>query len=294
MSAKQRLLTLSILSVGFLSLKLSAHDTNVTHPVLSLQAVRLIESKDKDIGAFAELYRKTKTANVIDKQLYPLHWGVWNSKGWKAESKFRIFENMEAAIADDDTGVYPRIYQFNEVNVISGGVREDHPTSKVLNHFYHAYTAAPLIPLVSDNSKERAMQFLVRSINQYGYEVGHDFNQDDWYDVNDDLKNEINANNGEANKVYFAKQLAFQSFGEALHHVEDMSSIAHVQSDAHLLLPAWVDWFGIIDEEKEDYEGLYVPNKIFQFHNGLAGNWFLNNSNYAIVCNKVGHPYFVE
>lgn len=286
-------LYLSLLPLGFSSFSVLAHDTNVTHPVLTLQAIRLIEAKDKVDGAFAELYREVITTDYINNKPYPLHWGVWNSKEWDTETNSRIFDNMKEA-EEDDKNTYPQIYKFNDVNVISGVVREDHPATKVINHFYHAYSTEKLLP-VGLNSKERALPFFVRSINQFGYEVNHDFNQDDWYDVDDTLKNEIQPLTPNGNKVYFAKQLAFQSFGEALHHVEDMSSIAHVQGDGHLLIRGisifgWrpfedVDW---LDEEKEDYEGNYVPNKIFQFHGNNPGviepkNWFLDDTDYAEV-----------
>jgi len=72
MSITQNSLVLSVLSISLIPLKLSAHDTNVTHPVLSLQAVRLIENKDQGTGAFAELYRNTSSSEAIgvgDNQL---------------------------------------------------------------------------------------------------------------------------------------------------------------------------------------------------------------------------------
>jgi hypothetical protein len=163
---------------------------------------------------------------------------------------------------------YKKLYEANENNVISGVVSEDHPVSKVLHHFYHAYTGKPLTigTVVGDDSLRevddslsRALGFLKSSVNIYSYEAHQDestFNADEWV-------------NPEAipNDKPYAKMLSFHKFGEALHHVEDMSSIAHVHNDAHL---------SFFDPEHDDYEGKYIPNKIFQLHNRAGGEvkWF--------------------
>ena len=147
------ILTSLVTSTSFVVL---AHDTKVTHPVITLEAIRLLEKQDKVKGEFAELYRMTSDANILEKGEFPLFWGAWNtvSNGpWiSTDVNKRIYPDMDAADTDEDNGFwhnlvttpYADLHEINDMTVISGVVREDHPFTKVLNHFYHAYSTAPL------------------------------------------------------------------------------------------------------------------------------------------------------
>ena len=267
---------IAILALVLCSTPSWAHNTNVTHPVITLEAVRLIQEADKDQGQYSELYRKAElnSKDIQGLTKYDFFWGVWHTDDWTNKENDRLYNTMTSS-EDDEGGFldslnplfqpYSRLYGVNSINVISGVVREDHPVNKVLNHFYHAYTGAklpnPVKDLLTVNSKKRALDFLVEATNLYGYEAYasvNEFDPEEWQ----------NLSAFPADKV-FAKKLAFQSFGESLHHVEDMSSIAHVQSDSHLVLGM----------EKDDYEGLYLPQKVFQLHedpdqNPDLENWF--------------------
>lgn len=172
------ILTSLVTSTSFVVL---AHDTKVTHPVITLEAIRLLENQDKVKGEFAELYRVMEDENILDGGKFPLFWGAWNAASdgpWsETDVKKRIYPNMDAADTDETDGFwhdlvttpYAGLHQINDMTVISGVVREDHPFTKVLNHFYHAYSTAPLTILgkeLGENSKTRALTFLVRSANQ--------------------------------------------------------------------------------------------------------------------------------
>ncbi len=161
-----------------------AHNTNVTHPVITLEAIRLIQHHDQLNGEFAELYRIAISNKVNDKEPFHLLWGAWNSNDRaKIGRETRIYDKMEIAEAEDDIffDPYETIYKNNDVNIMSGVIREDHPLNKVLSHFYHAYSGIPLSfsesvidpgKRLNATSKERAIEFFVRSINQYGYDIG--------------------------------------------------------------------------------------------------------------------------
>jgi len=279
-----------LIVIGMTSFVAMSHNTNVTHPVITLEAIRLIQAQDQSAFQFTELYRMAKSPKNQIKQ-YPLHWGVWDE--YKSGDSNRltsamIYANMDDSKSDENASpTYNELYDNNEVNVITGVVREDHPFTKVLSHFYHAYSGIPLTTAtysltsaLNTTSKERAAQYFTSSINEYGYEIGSNVDPEEWDKLSfDDVRTSASPQG-----LYFAKQLAFQTFGEALHHVEDMSSVAHVQNDAHLTINNLVD---NASQEKDDYEGHYIPNKVFQFHGVNSGvedqNWSLNTVKPTVI-----------
>lgn len=116
---------------------------------------------------------------------------------------------------------------YNERNVIDGVVQEDTPVTRVLNHFYHAVTEnkllIPVLLVPSDghrSSKQTGIYNFNVAMDFYGYTEA-------------------------------SKQLAYFWFGRSMHHVQDMSSPAHVHNDAHLT---------VFESEHDDYEGHYVPD----------------------------------
>jgi len=268
-----------------------AQNTNVTHPLLTLEAIRLIEKQDEISNKYQELYRSAEidfTGQAYKKiTLYPYYWGVWNTETWHKDRDQRLYYDFTASEADEKAdNEYQSLFAANPMNVMSGVVGEDTPFTKVVNHFYHAYSAKPLtlgvVPIGVD-SKQRALTFLIESANIFGYEAYADstqFNPDEWVNLASYPNNET---------APFAKMLAFQSFGEALHHVEDMSSIAHVQNDSHL------DKF--LPFEKDDYEGRYLPEKIFHMHDDAFAsaqttkpipNWFKDTRNNKVPATVTG------
>ena len=125
----------AVLIVFFPSM-LWAHNTNVTHPIITLEAIRLIKSSDS-AQQFSELYREVTDKNIFKGEQYPLHWGGWNSavrvekivngktlQRYKSEDEFRLYNDMKASEADETLfSPYNKIYKRNDVNVISGVVR---------------------------------------------------------------------------------------------------------------------------------------------------------------------------
>ena len=90
---------IAILALVLTSAPSWAHNTNVTHPVITLEGARLIESNDKDQSHYQELYRKT-TLNSKDIQgvtEYDFFWGVWNTEDWTPEEKNRLYLDTKAA-----------------------------------------------------------------------------------------------------------------------------------------------------------------------------------------------------
>ena len=106
--------------------------------------------------------------------------------------------------------------------VINGVVQEDAPAFKVRNHFKHALTGEGLRSPASDGnpSDQIAMDYFRQAIDLYGR-------------YSDE-----------------ARSSAFYHLGMALHHVEDMSSPAHVHNNQHVTIFA---------TDRDDYEGYYLP-----------------------------------
>jgi len=224
----------------FFSDNIYAHDTTHIHPLITLEIAKLIKSVENINGDnyYSDLYELNpeKISGVADAVNF-LYWGTDFDP-----SKFPIDGSDEAKIEyllADNLESYNR---YN--NVIDGVVQEDVPFIKVLDHFYHAPTGIGLRMggfTYGNPSSKRAMAFFNESI--------------DWM----------------SGYTEEAKRAAFFTFGQALHHVEDMSSPAHIHNDPHLtILPNWVE------PEKDDYEGYYLPQQ--KRNNGVnLGSYFINN-----------------
>jgi len=197
----------------------ASHNTNVTHPVITLEAIRLIQVQDQSALQFTELYRvATRDSNDIDviKQ-YPLYWGGWDEYSSGDSNRLTsamIYANMDDSESDENASpIYSELYANNEVNVITGVVREDHPFTKVLSHFYHAYSGIPLTTAtysltsaLNTTSNERAAQYFTSSINEYGYEIGTDFDPEEWVDLSHDEVSTASSPDG----LYFANSSRFK------------------------------------------------------------------------------------
>ena len=108
-------------------------------------------------------------------------------------------------------------------SIVKGIVMEDVPFPRVFNHFYHARTGISLLdtPFL-DSSSKRARYLFSIGLDMFGY-------------------------------TQQSKQRAFYYFGRSLHHVQDMSSPAHVHDDAHII-DLW---------QTDDYEARWVPHKLW-------------------------------
>ena len=121
---------------------------------------------------------------------------------WGTDDDAGMGELTQDYLMDDQHTTYN---DYN--NVIDGVVQEDVPGGKVLDHFYHALSGNPLkVPLAKENSAKRAMRFFNESIERMG-----GYTED-------------------------AKHTAFFEFGQALHHVEDMITPAHIHNDVENVL----------------------------------------------------------
>jgi hypothetical protein len=222
-----------------------AHDTTHIHPLITARISTLIDDSDAD-NAYQDLYEPNPTRNTnIQAQNQRLYWGTDYD-----ENRPGITDSY---LLDDQVQFYK---QYN--NVIDGVVQEDVPGSKAKHHFYQANsgiglnTAFPY--LFSGNpSASTAMSFFNQSI-----------------DLFDGYSEFTTTNQG-------AKNMAFFVFGQALHHLEDMSSPAHIHIDVHLT---------VTDSEKDDYEGWFLPTeKRFpsadaQIPGNIVDEYFVNKNTY--------------
>jgi len=129
-----------------------------------------------------------------------------------------------SGIADHSN--YTNAFNSGTATLMVGVVIEDGPpVIRVLNHFYHAITGVGLFNS-NNSSQTRAEELFHYALELHDYT---DTSQDRSY-------------------IYA---------GRVLHHVEDMSSPAHVHNDAHLYA------FGL-NSDKDDYEGRWVPAILWQ------------------------------
>lgn len=227
-----------ILTFLFFLSDVFAHDTTHIHPLITTKISDLIETSPNS-SAYEELFKDVPDnlkddANPARQRLY---WGT----------DFDIVGILNADVplpmylGKDQTDAYLSSFLSGNVplrkNVMTGVVHEDNPPTKVRHHFYHATDGFGLdVPLFSDEltSAERSMSF---------------FNQG------------IDAMGGYTEE---AKEEAFFLFGQALHHLEDMTSPAHIHNDIHLSI------LTDFQEEKDDYEGWWLPQQKIICGNDLS------------------------
>ncbi len=210
-----------------LSVESHALDTTHTHPLVTKVIGDLIRNTDTN-DEYEELYETIPDTNPPIRK----YWGTdFDPAGIvKAQDEgtplYEYFQQEEEQTKQYLDGNNPK-----EMNVITGVVYEDNPATKVMDHFYHGVEGAPLTVLgfsPGEPSAVHAMNFYNQSIEKMGHY-------------------------GEA-----SKQEAFFLFGQALHHVEDMTSPAHIHNDAHLTL----NILGLnFDAGKDDYEGWWLPQQ---------------------------------
>jgi len=201
---------------------------------------------------------QNKDVNGNYAEIYQL--GPTNEREyWGTDQDTRVSVFSEAYLLEDQLGLYT-----SYDNVMDGVVQEDAPVDKVLHHFFQARSGIELrlngISLGGDPSSNRAMVFFKNAISFYG---------------------------GYSEQ---AKHTSYFVFGQALHHVEDMSSPAHIHNDAHLTFE---------ETEKDDYEGWYLPfekvlddnlefffrhiNDVRRIDNPWVGIWGIRDSDNSMV-----------
>lgn len=128
----------------------------------------------------------------------------------------------------EDAGNYHAAFTGGNASVMIGAVVEDgHNLAtelRVVNHFYHAITGVGLL------DDYNSSQFRAQQLFLYGLEL-HDYTDQ-------------------------SRRRSYLYLGRFLHHIEDMSSPAHVHNDAHL-------YVGGFDSDMDDYEGRYVPGIVW-------------------------------
>lgn len=261
-----------------------AHDTNVTHPVITETAVELIKKADSVRGAYAELYAPLNDDENNNKQVdidkpefkrnIYRYWGFnprlrkYRSKKRDEDAKYTCFQAKLKGVKTPGIARCLSYYKrYSDLTlkhyglgrtVMEGIVMEDDPHARVVSHFYHAYSGSEMdmgsthanagIDLYfgrREPSKDAAQRFYNKSIELMGYELEDPIEDIPTFALRDD----------------YSKPLSFWLFGHALHHVEDMNSIAHTQNDPHITKGGTI--LGQrVHHELDDYEGVYIRYKL--------------------------------
>lgn len=208
-----------------------SHDTTHVHPVITVYTAKLIGELDTD-GHYEEVYEPSvANPTLIDgipSEGY-LYWG-------QDRDLITGGNTLEYFMKDDEVDHYLSAPE----TVMRGVVQEDVPSTRVFSHFYQARSGRGLnlngIPVPGGvPSSTKAMEYFSEAIRHFsGY-------------------TEASVNRG------------FVNFGHSLHHVEDMSSPAHIHNDAHLTV-----W----DREKDDYEGWFLPWRKYEDRRTQASGGF--------------------
>ncbi|MCF6455725.1 hypothetical protein [Pseudoalteromonas sp. MMG024] len=261
-----------------------AHDTNTTHPRITHIIGESIKTLDKTDGAYYQLYQQHPAYEIKHfgeaqqkselGKLYPYLWGF-----------DPLFPNKDQKDIDEDAGTIfskktpYKAFRKPSLDVLDGVVMEDEPANRVMSHFQHAYSGMPMN--VSDwvIGATGAVHDFYGFIEPSEIAAGRFFNDAittmGYLNTIDDLV-EMDPQ-GDWSIKHHGKQLsgakAMWLFGHALHHAEDMSSIAHVHGDAHLTVFTHAKDYQL-HGEPDDYEAHFIPSKIYEFIGGIADPWF--------------------
>ncbi|MCG7540723.1 hypothetical protein [Pseudoalteromonas sp. OF7H-1] len=260
-----------------------AHDTNTTHPRITEVIRKSLEKLDGEHSAYYQLYQLhpdyvierlgVAQQNATLNKPYPYLWGY--------DPQFKTLKDKKMD-EDEASPEYPA-FRKKSLNVLDGVVMEDTPLSRVMSHFQHAYTGAPLSmndwPLVLNGlvniygALEPSEITAGRFFNSAILTMGYLNTLDDLYEMAPTEEWSL-----EQHGRLLSGAKAMWMFGHALHHAEDMSSIAHVHGDAHLTLAR--DALG----EPDDYEAHFIPSKIFEFiSEKVVDTWFINSNESKLI-----------
>ena len=188
-----------------------AHDTTHIHPLITAKIAELISNTDVSTGTYKDIYEllpdEAKNPDVSASAAQRLYWGTDFDAGMSPEQL-----TQEWLLGEEGLSAF-----HAPLNVMNGVVQEDVPSGKAGNHFYQAISGSGLLTdkFVSGGPSDvRAMVFFNQSIGYFGM-----------YDES-------------------AKQVAFFVFGQALHHVEDMLTPAHIHNDTENVLFAPIQRYG--------------------------------------------------
>lgn len=213
-----------------LALVAGAHDNNTVHHLITKEAGEALRMSDQvggegAGGAYAELYA-----------------GFGSSTGQKYWGDGVMLTQSEA---ETDAAAGFAAFRRVPLNVIDGSVLEDQPVRRVFSHFHHGYNAKTMDPsgvlpdsATLDRSPIDAFRYFDQAIEVFDYAEDGAITQ---------------ASTGAVARADSGKSLAFWLLGHALHLVEDLSSPAHVQNDAHLT----VDFWHLPSDDA--FEGQYLP-----------------------------------
>ncbi len=227
-----------------------AHNTNTAHTriteaaILSIIAQDAARASEMEKSAYAELY-------AVDGANQRINWG-----------HDPRYNQLDAV--DKGTSEFEIPY-----TVMDGVVLEDAPVTRVFSHFYHGYSGAGgnafLNTFVAESAPSAVVghRYFDQAIEAYGYQ-DEETTATILIPVPGGLPVEATV------RAAPAKEMGFYLFGHALHHAEDMSSIAHSHNDAHLtagdgpgghVFNEAVDFIG--SGEKDDFESNYVPTLLW-------------------------------
>jgi len=283
------------------------HDTNVSHPRITESVYKAILSQDNENSNYYQIYQEhpdyvtgqygEARYRVKLGEAYPYLWGY-----------DPLFSDEEQKKLDEDIAepAYPA-FRKKSLDVLDGVIMEDTPDKRVFSHFQHAYSGIPLsVQDFSDGiiAPNKYITFLLNVIKMsnaldslagmYGQlepseiAAGRFFNTSvalmGYLNTIDDLKrlspSQIWSIEKHGRQLSGAK--AMWLFGHALHHAEDMSSIAHVSGDAHLTVAPRI--LG----ERDDYEAHYIPNKIYNFNTEKEVDIWFNQFGKAKIISNAG------
>ncbi|MDN3487180.1 hypothetical protein QL989_17720 [Pseudoalteromonas sp. APC 3224] len=268
----------------------AAHDTNTSHPRITEAIFKSLKSQDESITNYFQLYQTHP--DYVTKLVGDAHYAVELDQPypylWGYDPQFDDADEKE--IDEDQASPNYPAFRKKSLNVLDGVVMEDSPTNRVMSHFQHAYTGAPM----SVDDWLNGANWLVDS--RYGriepseITAGRFFNDAihtmGYLNTIDDLNEMVGDGNGRRSLEKQGRKLsgakAMWLFGHALHHAEDMSSIAHIHGDAHLTLAK--DSLS----EPDDYEAHFIPSKIYEFIKGLDKDYWFEPVSLSKTINNAG------
>ena len=267
----------------------AAHDTNTSHPRITEAIYKSLETQDESITNYFQLYQTHP--DYVTKLVGDAHYAVELDQPypylWGYDPQFDDADEKE--IDEDQASPNYPAFRKKSLNVLDGVVMEDSPTNRVMSHFQHAYTGAAMS--VNDwvvNGVDYAINEFYGKIEPSEITAGRFFNDAihtmGYLHTIEDLS-EMEPDTPwlmEKHGRQLSGAKAMWLFGHALHHAEDMSSIAHIHGDAHLTK------FKELLGEPDDYEAHFIPSKIYEFIKRLDTDLWFEPVSFSKTINNAG------
>ena len=243
-----RRISVTALLVLLLGSSVSAHVSNTTNTRMTESALVIIEAeaaRPKSNPAMHDAYAE------LSKN---------NRRFWGKDERYTEFDAK--TVLDVERYLFER-----PQTVVLGSDAEELPYFRIMSHFYNAYSGAGVHPQVraiagGDNhdSEVVAHRYFDQAIEVFGYET-RDGTFGEPLGGPDSNPGPLDPSNAAP-----STEVGLLLLGHALHHVEDMSSIAHAHNDLHLNLGG--EWnFNLRDllgaEEIDAYEAVYIPTLLW-------------------------------